>query len=624
MFSPAIGLSNRLSFAAKFSLIAVAFSLPAAIMCTSIYRQNRDVVEFAARERLGATVLKAVFPIFESTENGTDATPAAVRAALDRIRRDTAELDATKELDAILSAADAKGRESACGDLISKVYNTSKIVLDPDADSYYAGALVSTLPETSTFLVSMRAALSAPADPRSLETLISLSATLRVHNLVYVQQAIDAIERERPDVGARLGALAKAANGSVSDFLAGVDKVVQSRSTPPGLATAADRAIAAQHALLDAALPALDEMLARRIAGQDTSLAETAALSLGGVLVAAYLFVGVYLGLRRALAELGRTARAISGGDLTARTAVSSDDEIGKIAASFNEATRNVGALIDRVRSAVSVANAKTRESMSLTQAIERRTNEQESSAEASAAAIDQTAASVATVADGSEEATAISARMKSAAEAGQRLVADTVDALNRVQHSVVATERHESALGDVSAQIERLAGQVSDIAVQTNLLALNAAIEAARAGEAGRGFAVVADEVRKLSATTSEATKAITALVKETRGSIAASMTSIGEARQEIDRSCGIADRLKNTFVEVVDLSAETDRSSREVLAAMREQKSATDILAVNVSRDSHSIEHTHRDALELLEHSEEICSAVESIDAASRAFRL
>ncbi len=134
-------------------------------------------------------------------------------------------------------------------------------------------------------------------------------------------------------------------------------------------------------------------------------------------------------------------------------------------------------------------------------------------------------------------EASAEAARSAlDAAEQGNRAVRDTLDGMQRIRSSVQATAKKIKSLGDRSLEISEIINVINDITEQTNLLALNAAIEAARAGEAGRGFAVVADEVRKLAEHSRSATKDIAALIKAIQAETNEAVVVMEEGTKEVE----------------------------------------------------------------------------------------
>src|SRR5258707_7640233 len=147
-------------------------------------------------------------------------------------------------------------------------------------------------------------------------------------------------------------------------------------------------------------------------------------------------------------------------------------------------------------------------------------------------------------VSNNAEASAEAARRALDAAEQGNRAVRDTLEGMQRIRASVQATAKKIKSLGDRSLEISEIINVINDITEQTNLLALNAAIEAARAGEAGRGFAVVADEVRKLAEHNRNATKDIAALIKAIHAETNEAGVVMEERTKEVESGATLADQ--------------------------------------------------------------------------------
>jgi methyl-accepting chemotaxis protein len=203
---------------------------------------------------------------------------------------------------------------------------------------------------------------------------------------------------------------------------------------------------------------------------------------------------------------------------------------------------------------------------------------QQKSRTESANATMSEMSSTVHEVAKNASEAARLADEAKTKAEQGSQVVSESVAAIQQVSAEAGDLRRSMGDLGGKADAIGQVMNVITDIADQTNLLALNAAIEAARAGEAGRGFAVVADEVRKLAEKTMTATKEVGQSIQAIQQGVQASMNSVDSVSEVIDKATGLASESGDALAEIVSLVQSTTDQVSSIASAAEQQSSASD----------------------------------------------
>jgi methyl-accepting chemotaxis protein len=285
-------------------------------------------------------------------------------------------------------------------------------------------------------------------------------------------------------------------------------------------------------------------------------------------------------------------------GDLTKQINVTSNDEFGQLADEINT-------LVDKIRRIISqIANTSEQVSSSAVQL--------QSNSEQMATGAEEVAAQAETVATAGEEMSATSGdiaqncqmasegsqQASAAAVSGTAVVNETIAVMNSIAERVMSSAKAVESLGSRSDQIGEIVGTIEDIADQTNLLALNAAIEAARAGEQGRGFAVVADEVRALAERTTRATREIGEMIKaiqqETKGAVIAMEEGVSEVAKGSEKAADSGRALEKILQQINDVNAQI----HQVATAAEEQTATTSEISSNMQQITEVVAQTSRGA--------------------------
>jgi methyl-accepting chemotaxis protein/NAD-dependent dihydropyrimidine dehydrogenase PreA subunit len=274
----------------------------------------------------------------------------------------------------------------------------------------------------------------------------------------------------------------------------------------------------------------------------------------------------------------------LSEGDLTIYLENNSDDNIGQLFKSFNKALTTVRELIKKVYDSIEATVKATDQINSRTEELANGAQEQSAHTNEVAAAIEEmTNTIVETTQNISSAATAAKKSSEMAVKGGEA-VNQSLIRMNKIAVVVNKSADTVFSLGQNSDKIGEIVQVIDDIADQTNLLALNAAIEAARAGEQGRGFAVVADEVRKLAERTSKATKEISSMIKEIQTDTSKAVDSMKEGTKEVEVGKTLFSEAGNVLTEIVDGGNKVREIINQVAAASEEQSSTAEQIGKNI----------------------------------------
>ena len=272
--------------------------------------------------------------------------------------------------------------------------------------------------------------------------------------------------------------------------------------------------------------------------------------------------------------------------DLSRRVEVSGTDEIATLGHAFNAMVASFQEVIREViASAVEVAAECSRLAHSAAHVAVASSQQREASS-SMAAAMEETKVSIEQVAQNSSEAHGIAEQASSISNEGEKIVDNAAREMKLIAASVQRSAEHIKSLGEKSDQISSILNVIKEIADQTNLLALNAAIEAARAGEQGRGFAVVADEVRKLAERTTKSTLEISAMIDGIQGGTADAVRAMEEGSARVGDGVALASAAGESMASIRDGAGRVIHAVGDITLALQEQSLATQQVVSSVER--------------------------------------
>lgn len=365
----------------------------------------------------------------------------------------------------------------------------------------------------------------------------------------------------------------------------------------------------------------LDERQAQATAAVRMSVTTTVIAVLAGVFLAAYISRDI----ARKINGLMTQVKSIqTSNDLTQRADAHAQDELGDLARCFNGFIDSLQKLVREVKGAAGNVAAAATEISASSEELATGLNDQAKQITQVSTAVTETTQSVSEVARKSAEAADRCKASGTEAENGGKVVASTVEQMGQIDASVTTTSNAIEQLRLKSDKIGQIIGVINEIADQTNLLALNAAIEAARAGEHGRGFAVVADEVRKLAERTTLATDEVSTSVRDIQTETSAAVETMKSGTERVRKGVELA-RSAGQALESIVAGSETVRSVVASIAAAAEQQSvATEEIARSVEKINAVSRESNQAAAQSASAATELSSQAESMQKLVSMFKV
>ena len=287
--------------------------------------------------------------------------------------------------------------------------------------------------------------------------------------------------------------------------------------------------------------------------------------------------------LRTAIVDISNT------GDFTRRVSVNSDDEIGQTARSFNDLMGNLQTAFRQVHDDIERVAESSHSLSTASKLVANGSVNQSTATSAMAQTVENVTASITQVSDGAREALRISKSSGELSVRGGEIILHAAEEMRKIADTVRQTSISIENLGDQSTKISSIVKVIKEIADQTNLLALNAAIEAARAGEQGRGFAVVADEVRKLAERTTQSTQEVTQMIVTIQQASLAAVAGMNATVGQVDGGVALAQQAGDAINQIKIESSQVLKTVGDISAALEQQNRASNEIAVHIEKVAH-----------------------------------
>ena len=347
---------------------------------------------------------------------------------------------------------------------------------------------------------------------------------------------------------------------------------------------------------------------------------------LGGVslLILGGMIMRIRKSLLAQLAQANQLATQVSAGNLTPHHITASNDEIGSLLQALEKMRGDLAQTVHQIIDNTQVLSQSTGHLAAAAHQVSTGSEQQSMATSSVAAAVEQLSVTIDHVGHNADEASAHAQEVGEAAVASRQSVFHAASQINHVADSVEQTAKSIRHLTEQVQSIGSITTVISEVAEQTNLLALNAAIEAARAGEQGRGFAVVADEVRKLAERTTLSVKEISGLILNIQNGVGETEKSMEASRKIVTEVVSVAENASTSMTNIENATGTAQAAITEISGSLREQRHAATELTRNVESITHMSETNSAAATSVAETTQQLVQVSQSIQHAVSRFRL
>lgn len=324
------------------------------------------------------------------------------------------------------------------------------------------------------------------------------------------------------------------------------------------------------------------------------------------------------------LAEVVEIANAIANKQLNLTVPAGGSNETGQLLTAFGRMQRSLHEVLGGVRSSSGDLSQSALQLQENAAQVSQASQQQSEAASAMAAAVEELTTSIEQVAQRAQQAQASADQTRDQSRQGSSVVRNTANEMRAIASKVRDSAEMTRKLGERSQAIDSIVGTIRDIADQTNLLALNAAIEAARAGEQGRGFAVVADEVRKLAERTSQSTQQIGGLIATIRSEIEVVVGDMQSGEVQMESGVALAEQAQSAIDAISNNANEINQLVHDISLALKEQTVASQDVARNVEQVAQLSEENSRAVMQTADATVHLKTLASQLDKAVHSFRL
>lgn len=670
---PAVALMNRLSFGMKFSLISVLFLLPMlatnAFLVRDAWREFQGTrVELQSLDVLGSSLalrrdletlnnqVQINATLGQSAKVGDlESTISALEQSVLSRLQGLAPISVDPEHVAVFAAKRAElldafkaqqqetsllSKSALIGKLLNKAQMLGQIIAsqaglsrDPQSDLRQLSDLITSVtPQVSQTLGEGRAMgafslgqgfLNSSSSTRFDELLQQLEK-LHAEYALKLQDALGSSSAAHT----ALDGLAKASNASLkqgSELFE--ERVVMAETLDAswqGFYDDVSQLMAKTYELDEATLGFLDQQLQQRLAQKRLHMVVLVSALTAVFLLIFYLYAGFYASTRTTLRHLGQMMDDVAAGDMTVTFVARSRDELGELGQVFNGTVAKIHDLIERVGHTVSQVERQAGQVEVVSDSSNQAVRGQRTQIEQVATAMNQMSSTAQEVARNAAAAVGSAQRVNEETVNGRGLVHSQQSSIACLATEIDQSVRAIHQLASDSQAISRVLDVIKSIAEQTNLLALNAAIEAARAGEQGRGFAVVADEVRTLARRTQQSTEEIEQMISRLHQGVEAAVTAMGSSHEMANGTVGQSEKVQQALDNILGAVGLIVDQNQQIAAAVEQQTAVAHDIDQNIVEINRAGEHAADGAQQTAAASRQLSLQVVELKQLIGAFRV
>lgn len=340
--------------------------------------------------------------------------------------------------------------------------------------------------------------------------------------------------------------------------------------------------------LFNVAAAALEIGLQNRLNALHQQVWTNLGFSMFGLLITLYLYAGMYGSIVGNIRGILRGVQRLAQGDLTTQITVDCRDEWSEVIAGLNQMSHSLRTLVYKSLENSRQLLQKSEDLHATSSDVMQNSMILSESAFSMSSAVEEMTVGIGQIANHAKEAQLVASQSGELSEKGGNVILNAANEMAKIAESVKISSEAIKQLGEESQNISTIVNVIKEIADQTNLLALNAAIEAARAGEQGRGFAVVADEVRGLAGRTSKSTQEITAMINNIQSGAQRAVSTMEFGVSQVDNGVALAKQASESIANIRASEARVVQVVNSISEALKEQSLASSEIARNVDRIS------------------------------------